>query len=55
MKTKKNTTIGVRVDDDMLQIISRVSEAEDRPLATMARKLIEEALITRKLMKPKRK
>ena len=55
MTNKKNTTIGVRVDDNMLNIVAHISEAEDRPLAAMTRKLIEEALIARGLLKSKKK
>lgn len=51
---KKHTTIGVRVDDTLLSIIQSLADADERPIASMARKLIVEALEARKLMKPKR-
>ena len=52
---KKHTTIGVRVDDELLAIIQSLAEDDDRPIASMARKLIVEALESRKAIKPKRK
>ena len=44
MSGKKHTTIGVRVDDDLLSAIKRLAKKEERPLAAMARLLIAEAL-----------
>ena len=41
---KKQTTIGVRVDDDLHRALNRLAEEEDRPLAAVARRLIVEAL-----------
>lgn len=46
---KKETTIGFRVDDDLLEVLQRVAEDEDRPLAAMARRLVVEALHKRGL------
>ena len=47
---KKDTTIGVRVDDELLRVLQRLAEDEDRPLAAMARKLLVEALHKRGLL-----
>jgi len=41
---KKNTTIGVRVDDELFAVLSRLAEDEDRTLAAMTRRLVVEAL-----------
>ena len=49
--SKKDTTIGVRVDDDLYSIIQSLAAEDDRPIASMARKLIVEALETRKILK----
>jgi predicted transcriptional regulator len=52
MKTKKkDTTIGVRVDDDLLEVLIKLAEKEDRPLAAMTRRLVCEALKRRGLLK----
>jgi predicted transcriptional regulator len=48
---KKDTTIGVRVDDELLSILSKLAEKEDRPLAAMTRLLVREALVRRGLLK----
>ena len=49
--SKKDTTIGVRVDDELYEIIRTLAEKDDRPIASMARKLIVEALEKKKLLK----
>ena len=49
--SKKDTTIGVRVDDELYDIIQTLAEKDDRPVASMARKLIVEALEKRKILK----
>ncbi|NQU38627.1 MAG: ribbon-helix-helix protein, CopG family [Lentisphaerae bacterium] len=41
---KKETSIGVQVDDDLLEVLQQLAEEEDRPLAAMARRLVVEAL-----------
>ena len=41
---KKETTIGVRVDDDLLVLLKRLAEDDDRTLAAMTRKLVMDAL-----------
>ncbi|WP_269538008.1 hypothetical protein [Cerasicoccus fimbriatus] len=50
MKDKKNTTIGVRVDDDVLKIIKKLAKEDERPTAAMARKLLMEGLKARGLI-----
>jgi hypothetical protein len=47
MQDKKNTTIGVRVDDDLHDTLKQLATGEDRPVAAMARILIVEALKAR--------
>ena len=47
----KDTTIGVRVDDELLTILQKLAKKDERPVASMARKLIVEALRHRKLLK----
>lgn len=49
--SKKDTTIGVRVDDELLAILQKLADEDERPVAAMARKLIVEALRARKLLK----
>ena len=44
---KKVTTIGVRVDDDLLAIILKIAEEEHRTPAATMRKLTLEALAAR--------
>jgi len=51
MNGKKSTTIGVRVDDDLLSIIERLAKKEERPLAAMTRILVREALRKRGALK----
>ena len=51
---KKDTAICVRVDDDLLQILEKVAEEEDRPLAAMTRRLVVEALYQRGLIADKK-
>jgi hypothetical protein len=51
MTGKKNTTIGVRVDDDLLAAIERLANKEERPLAAMTRILVAEALRKRGALK----
>lgn len=48
--SKKDTTIGVRVDEELLQVIQELADNDDRPLASMARKLILEALKNRDIL-----
>lgn len=48
---KKDTTVGVRVDDELLGILQKLAKKDERPVASMARKLIIEALRARKLVK----
>jgi predicted transcriptional regulator len=48
--SKKDTTIGVRVDEELLQMIQELADNDDRPLASMARKLILEALKNRDIL-----
>jgi predicted transcriptional regulator len=48
---KKDTTIGVRVDDELLVVLQKLAKKDERPVASMARKLIIEALRARKLVK----
>jgi hypothetical protein len=43
----KNTTIGVRVDDELLAVIKQLAKEEERPIAAMARILMMEALRAR--------
>ena len=43
----KDTSIGVRVDDETLTILKRLAEEDERPLAAMVRKLMLEALKAR--------
>jgi len=51
MNDKKRTTIGVRVDDNLLSTIKQLAEKEERPIAAMARILITEALRKRGSLK----
>ncbi len=51
---KKETSIGFRVDDDLLQILQKLAEEEDRPMAAMARRLVVEALHQRGLIPDKK-
>ena len=55
MVGKKDTTIGVRVDDELLRVIQRLAQEEDRPLAAMARRLMEEGLRKRALLPTRKK
>ena len=48
--SKKDTTIGVRVDDKTYEIIKQMADKDERPVAAMARKLVLEALRTRGLL-----
>jgi hypothetical protein len=48
---KKETTIGVWVDDDLLAILKRLADEDDRTLAAMTRKLVMDALRQRGEMK----
>jgi hypothetical protein len=48
MQDKKNTTVGVRVDDNLHAILKELALQESRPIASMARLLIIEALKARK-------
>ncbi|NQU38623.1 MAG: ribbon-helix-helix protein, CopG family [Lentisphaerae bacterium] len=50
---KKETTIGFRVDDDLLEILQQLAAEEDRPMAAMARRLVVEALRQRGLITEK--
>lgn len=43
----KDTSIGVRVDDETLAILKRMAKEDERPLAAMVRKLMMEALRAR--------
>ena len=51
---KKETTIGFRVDDDLLEILQQLAAEEDRPMAAMARRLVTEALHKRGLIPDKK-
>ena len=51
---KKETSIGFRVDDELLQILQKLADEEDRPMAAMARQLVIEALHQRGLIGDKR-
>jgi len=51
MNGKKSTTIGVRVDDDLLSVLEQLADKEERPLAAMTRILIKEALRRRGALK----
>lgn len=56
MKKKKDTTIGVRVDDDLLRTIQSLADEEDRTLAAMTRRLVVESLKKRgRLKSPERR
>ncbi|MCH7228282.1 hypothetical protein [Haloferula sp. A504] len=52
--SKKEKTIGVRVDPDLQAVIAKLAEDEERPLAAMVRILATEALKRRKLWPPKK-
>ena len=47
MSDKKNTTVGVRVDDELLKVMTTLADEEERSLASMTRILIVEALRAR--------
>ena len=46
-KGNKDANIGVRVDDELFEIIERLASEDDRTLAAMVRRLIVEALKAR--------
>ena len=50
---KKHTTIGVRVDDEIPEIVQSLAKKDERPVASMARKRMIEALEARKLIQAK--
>ncbi|BBO77797.1 hypothetical protein DSCW_52140 [Desulfosarcina widdelii] len=52
---KKDIVLTLRVDSEMDQIIRSLAESDERTVAWVTRKLIEEALIARNLLKPKKK
>ena len=52
---KKEVLRTVRLDTETDQIIRDLAEEDDRAIAYMMRKLIEEALIARGKIKPKKK
>ena len=52
---KKNIVLTIRIDEEMQTIIKTLSEDDDRTVAWMSRKLIEEALENRKLLKTSKK
>ena len=52
---KKEIVLTLRINSEMDQIIRSLAESDDRTVAWMARKLIEEALVARNLLKPKEK
>ena len=48
---KKDIVLTVRIDKKLHSIISELAKSDDRTIAWIARKLIEEALQKRKLLK----
>ncbi len=50
---KKEKTIGMRVDTELDEVLSRLAEEEQRTPAGMARVLVIEALTKRKAWPPK--
>lgn len=53
--TKKTYMIGLRVDETINKIIERLAKKDDRAIASMARKLVLEALEVRGLLKSDKK
>lgn len=51
----KDNIFTVRVDQEMRSAIESLADKDERSAAWMIRKLLEEALVARKAMKPKRK
>lgn len=51
---KKGTTVGIRVDDELLDLLEQLAEKEDRTLSAMTRRLVVEALHQRGLIAEKR-
>jgi predicted transcriptional regulator len=52
---KKEVVLTVRVDSETDDIIRSLAKKDDRTIAWTTRKLITEALMARKLLKPKSK
>ena len=53
---KKDVILTIRVDEEMDSAIQTLAEADERTTAWMVRKLIEEALVARGVLKaPKQK
>ena len=50
---KKDVVITVRVDSEVDEIIRDLAQKDDRTVAWVARKLIIEALVARRLLKAK--
>ena len=50
MFMKKDIVLTVRVDEKMYSVITRLAKKDDRTVAWMSRKLIEESLQKRKLL-----
>ncbi|NEQ69075.1 MAG: ribbon-helix-helix protein, CopG family [Symploca sp. SIO2D2] len=44
---KKEKTLGIRVDDELLKTLERLAKADERTVSAMARLLIAEALRAR--------
>lgn len=44
---KKENTLGIRVDDELLKTLERLAKADERSVSAMARLLIVEALRAR--------
>ena len=47
VSTKKDHTLGIRIDDELLETLERLAKADDRSVSAMARLLIVEALRAR--------
>ncbi len=52
---KKEVILTVRIDPEIKDIISSIAKKDDRTVAWVTRSLITEALLARRLLKPKPK
>ena len=51
---KKNIILTIRIDEEMQEVIKTLAETDERTIAWISRKLIEEALQARGILKHKK-